>query len=96
MIIPGALLTAVGFPEGAKPGQVDPQILNNLALAYVPTVYIAILIAAGVLFLYRLDKEGHERNLATIRETAAVTEAIAESDPLPAALGPVGVQSRPV
>ncbi|MFC3079189.1 MFS transporter [Phenylobacterium terrae] len=96
VIIPGALLTAVGFPEGAKPGQVDPQILNNLALAYVPTVYIAILIAAGVLFLYRLDKEGHERNLATIRETAAVTEAIAEADPLPAHVGPVGVQSRPV
>ncbi|HEX2560675.1 MFS transporter, partial [Phenylobacterium sp.] len=96
VIIPGVLLTVVGFPEGAKPGQVDPQILDNLALAYVPTVYIAILIAAGVLFLYRLDKAGHERNLATIREAAALTEAIAEADPLPAHLGPVGVQSRPI
>jgi glycoside/pentoside/hexuronide:cation symporter, GPH family len=96
VIIPGALLTAVGFPEGATPGQVDPEILRNLALAYVPTVYVAILIAAGVLFLYRLDKDGHDRNLATLRETAATTEVIAESDPLPAGLGPVGPQSRPI
>jgi len=96
VIIPGVMLTVVGFPESAKPGQVDPQVLTSLAYIYVPVVYFAVLAMAGMLVFYRISQEAHERNLAKLREATATAEAIVESDPLPTPAGTVGVQSRPV
>lgn len=96
VIIPGVMLTVVGFPENARPGAVDPQILTGLAYVYVPVVYAAVLATAGMLVFYRIDRASHERNLAKLREAAATAEVIIEADPAPTAAGTLGVQSRPV
>jgi glycoside/pentoside/hexuronide:cation symporter, GPH family len=94
--VPGLLLTLVGFPEKATPGEVDQVILNRLAMVYIPTILFGLVCSATVLLMYRLDQKAHEKNLATLRESAATVEAIIEADPEPTPLGPVGVQSRPV
>jgi glycoside/pentoside/hexuronide:cation symporter, GPH family len=96
VIIPGVLLTVVGFPEKAKPGSIDPEILTNLAYIYVPVVYFAVLAMAGMLVFYKISKEAHEQNLAKLREVAATAESIVEADPLPSPAGTIGVQSRPI
>jgi Na+/melibiose symporter-like transporter len=94
--IPGVLLTAVGFPEKATPGEVDPAILNRLAMVYIPAILFGLVCSATVLLRYRLDQATHEKNLATLRESAATAEAIVEADHVPTPVGPVGVQSRPI
>jgi Na+/melibiose symporter-like transporter len=96
VIIPGVMLTVVGFPENARPGAVDPQILTGLAYIYVPVVYFAVLAMAGMLVFYRISREAHERNLAKLREATATAEAIIEADPIASPAGAIGVQSRPI
>ena len=49
------LLSAIGFPQGAKPGEVDPTVVRNLGLAFIPVLVEVlsgwILIAAMLLML---------------------------------------------
>jgi GPH family glycoside/pentoside/hexuronide:cation symporter len=74
-ILPGILLALVHFPETAHPNKVDPAIVRNLALAYLPlTVGMAVL-AMLTLFLFRIDREGHARNLAAIAARKAAQAA---------------------
>ncbi|HEX2558614.1 MFS transporter, partial [Phenylobacterium sp.] len=59
----GLLLTFVGFPQDAKPGQVDPEVIRNMAAVYLPIVITLYLAAIATLFAFRLDKSAHEENL---------------------------------
>jgi len=63
----GLILTIVSFPTGARRGQVDPDILTNLALIYLPIVVVLYGTAIGCLFLFRIDKQTHEENLRRLR-----------------------------
>ena len=57
------LLSAIGFPRGAQPGQVSADVVRNLGLVYIP---ILVVLYAGVLaFLstYRISRATHEANL---------------------------------
>jgi GPH family glycoside/pentoside/hexuronide:cation symporter len=71
-IIPGFMLLWVGLPEKAKPESLDPSIMTNLALMYLPTTAVFGGLAIGALILYRLDQATHEANLAKLQ---AVEEA---------------------
>ena len=74
-ILPGLLLSAIGFPEGAKPSSLDPAVMIRLALIYVPiTTGLSVLSIACWRF-YRIDATGHARNLAAIRQDMAATES---------------------
>ena len=73
----GILLGLIAFPENAKPGQVDPAVLRDLVLVYVPLVGILFLAAIGFVSAYRIDRKAHEANLARL---AAAGPALA---PLP-------------
>ena len=79
-ILPGIILAMIEFPDKAKPGLVDADILRNLALAYIPAATVLNMIAIACLRLYRIDAGAHERNLSTIKEAAALAEATAEAD----------------
>jgi GPH family glycoside/pentoside/hexuronide:cation symporter len=57
------LLSAIGFPEGAKPGQVNPHVIFNLGLVYVPTLFFLYLISVAVIGAYRISRESHQENL---------------------------------
>jgi Na+/melibiose symporter-like transporter len=70
--IAGALLTYVGFPTHAVPGTVDPRIIHQLALLYLPCILIFNGGSVAVLVFYKLDSATHERNLQTLRDAAAI------------------------
>lgn len=73
VFVASILLAWVGFPEGAERGQVDPQILTNLAYVYLPVAAGIFFVAILCMFLYKLDRTTHEANLAKLR--AAQTPA---------------------
>jgi GPH family glycoside/pentoside/hexuronide:cation symporter len=61
------LLTAIGFPEGAKPSQVSPHVIFNLGLVYVPTLFLLYLASVAVIGAYRISRESHEENLRRLK-----------------------------
>ena len=92
VFVSGVLLAYVSFPQGAKPGQVDPDLLRNLALIYLPTIGGFYAVAITCLFLYRIDKTTHEENLRKLQQgvlETRTTDAQIEGAS-PAAAGPAG------
>jgi len=92
VFVSGMLLTFVAFPQGAKPNEVDPELLRNLALIYLPTIGGFYAVAISCLFLYRIDKTIHEENLRKLAQgvmDARTTDAQIEGAS-PAATGPAG------
>jgi Na+/melibiose symporter-like transporter len=73
--IAGILISAVGFPVHAVPGTVDPDIVRRLAMLYLPCILIFNGGSVVVLQFYRIDRAAHERNIARLREAAALAEA---------------------
>lgn len=79
-IIPGFLLLWVGMPEKARPEALDPAIMTNLALLYLPATALFALMAIGAIMFYRLDRAGHEANLAKLEEVAALGALVVETE----------------
>lgn len=97
VFISGTILAFIAFPENAKRGQVDPEILHNLGLIYLPTV--AVLFGLGILclFAFNIDKAKHEDNLRKLREradqAAIVEEEAGSASGLAGGASPVGVKA---
>ncbi|MGH7815737.1 MAG: MFS transporter [Candidatus Binataceae bacterium] len=70
----GLLLEAVAFPQGAKPGLVDPLVLRHLALLFVPVTAGCAALAIVALTFYRIDRKTHLHNLEKLRDAAAAAE----------------------
>jgi Na+/melibiose symporter-like transporter len=66
----GLVLAAVHFPQNAIPGHVDPVIIRNLALVYLPLVMVLYGVAMAIIGLYPISRESHAENL---RKLAAET-----------------------
>jgi len=77
IFISGAILKAVEFPVGVKRGQIDPEIVRNLGVAFLPTVGILFGLAIVCLFAFNIDKAKHEENLAKLKDTALQAKAAA-------------------
>lgn len=82
--IAGILITLAGFPTGAAPGSVDPDVVHRLALYWLPCSIIFSGGSVVVLSLYRIDRSVHARNVATLAEAAA----LADETPLAGGEGP--------
>jgi len=78
--IAGSLISLVGFPVKAQPGTVDPDIVRQLALYYIPCVILLNGGSVVALSFYKIDRAAHERNVASLREAAALAET-AEIEP---------------
>ena len=76
--IPGLLISAVGFPVGAKPADVDPAIVRELVWAYLPLTSGMSVLSILTWCFYRIDRGAHARNLAAGREATAVLESAVE------------------
>jgi len=63
VVVAGQILAWSQFPADAKPGKVPAQTLNDLAIAYVPALWLFYAIAIGLLCFYRITREQHEQNL---------------------------------
>lgn len=79
-IIPGFLLLWVGMPDKAKPESLDPSIMTNLALLYLPATALFALMAISAIMFYRLDRAGHEANLAKLADAAALGAVVVETE----------------
>jgi glycoside/pentoside/hexuronide:cation symporter, GPH family len=64
------LLTAIGFPRDAKPGEVDPAVVRNLGLVFVPVLVVLYTVMMTFLGAYRIDRGRHEDNLRRLSERA--------------------------
>jgi Na+/melibiose symporter-like transporter len=75
ILLTGLLLGAVGFPDNAVPGHVDPTIIRNMALVYLPS--IVLLYGIGILIISRfpIDRRDHEENLRKLVAEAAYMPA---------------------
>jgi Na+/melibiose symporter-like transporter len=78
--IAGSLISLVGFPVQAQPGTVDPDIVGQLALFYIPCVILLNGGSVVVLSFYKIDRETHERNVARLRDAAAAETAHIEAE----------------
>ncbi|MFN3857481.1 MAG: MFS transporter [Caulobacter sp.] len=74
-IAAGLVLTIIQFPEGAKPGEVDPKIIANLAIVYMPVIALLYGTALGIMQLYNISRETHVENLRIIAAKAQAAEA---------------------
>ena len=72
----GLLLAFVHFPAHASQVTIDPHIVRNLVLIYMP-VHIA-LIAISIAFFsrYRIDKSEHEETLRQLAASAAIAQPV--------------------
>jgi GPH family glycoside/pentoside/hexuronide:cation symporter len=73
-LVASLLLALVGFPQKADPATIDPEIVRNLALVYMPTV--AGLYGIAILFIlsYRINRQVHADNLAQLRARGEMLE----------------------
>jgi len=84
-IFTSAMLLAVArFPQGAKPGQVDPEVIRNLGMVYAPTLVTLYVLSVVFMSGYRITRESHAE---AIRKLAAAADLEAEGEP-------PGAQSR--
>jgi Na+/melibiose symporter-like transporter len=81
-VLPGLMLAFVAFPDKARPGAVDPAILNQLALIYLPATALMSLASIFTWRFYRIDAQAHEHALVSLREAAANAEAARETSGL--------------
>ena len=85
VFISGTILAFINFPENAKRGQVDPEIIHSMGLIYLPVVCVLFGLGIVSLSFFNIDKAKHEDNLRKLRdlaepaETAGVIEAEAGS-----------------
>lgn len=68
VVAAGQILAVVQFPTQAKPGEVAPEIVADLAYIYVPVVLFFYIIAVAVLALYRINRDDHSANLQQLAE----------------------------
>ena len=65
-----AILAAVRFPAGAKPGQVPAAVIHHLGLVYVPTLIGLNLLGLGLLLGYRITRASHADTLIKLAAKA--------------------------
>jgi len=63
----GVILAFVKFPARASLGHIDPSVIRNLALVYVPTVVCMYLLAMGTVAFYSITRSSHEDALAELK-----------------------------
>jgi Na+/melibiose symporter-like transporter len=79
VFISGLVLTYVHFPTRARPGHVPQDILDHLALTYIPAY--AVLYGIAFLFMlgYRISRTSHHDNLRRLADAAAAAELVEEA-----------------
>ena len=62
------LLGLIGFPQGAKPGEVAADVVRSLGIVYTPMIVALYLVSIGFLALYPISRARHEENLRRLAE----------------------------
>lgn len=67
VLVAGLLLAAVGMPERANPGELDPSVARHLVMIYIPAIALLYIVGASFLKFYRIDRASHEANVAELQ-----------------------------
>lgn len=70
LLITGVILTGAAFPQNAQPGQIAPEVLERMAILYLPIMLGLYLGAITTMLFFKLDKAQHDMNLAEIGRRA--------------------------
>ncbi|HEY2034571.1 MAG TPA: MFS transporter [Rhizomicrobium sp.] len=71
LLASGLVLNAAHFPTHAVPGHVDPAIIHNFALIYLPVTVTLYLVAMAIIGLYPITRESHNENLRKLAAEVA-------------------------
>jgi Na+/melibiose symporter-like transporter len=71
-----SILWLVGFPEKARPGEVAPEIIRNLALVYAPILVGLYVTGLILMFGYKITRQSHKETLTLL---AAEAERVAHA-----------------
>ncbi|MGK0472034.1 MAG: GPH family glycoside/pentoside/hexuronide:cation symporter [Candidatus Azotimanducaceae bacterium] len=63
VVVAGQILAYIQFPTQAKPGEVPPETLADLAYIYIPVILFFYLAALSVLTVYKINRSDHDENL---------------------------------
>jgi glycoside/pentoside/hexuronide:cation symporter, GPH family len=74
VFISSLLLGLVHFPAHAEPGKVDPAIIRNLVLIFVPSQAALYVVTMLLLACYRISRDSHQDNLRKLSDAAAAIE----------------------
>lgn len=77
IFLSGALLGMVGFPEGAKPGDVPVDVLHDLSLGFAGLTTLCGIAAALALARFRITRADHEARLARLELADAAPVLVA-------------------
>ena len=66
----GQILAYSGLPAGAKPGEVDPAIIDRLSIAYIALVAIFAICISLVLRRFPITRADHEARVAALSAAA--------------------------
>ncbi len=69
----GMVLTLVAFPAKAQRGMVDPEVLQQMGLIYVPLLLLVLGPAFLLLTRYPIDEARHRENLRTLADRQATS-----------------------
>jgi GPH family glycoside/pentoside/hexuronide:cation symporter len=70
IFITGFLLSLSGMPNGAKPGEVSPVVVDTLTLAYAACVFVFAIVLVLIVRNFPITREGHEARLALLSQAA--------------------------
>lgn len=82
-LLAGFILSAIHFPEHASPTTIDPSVVHNLGLLYIPAIAGFYGVGITILSRYRITKTQHEDNVRRLNEGVDVASAPVSND-LPA------------
>lgn len=92
-LVAGLALTLIHFPAQAKPGQVDPQIVWNLALWDAVVAGLPGVIAVIFYARYRITRDTHAATAAALRARAGPDNDARPADAIGCAPGVVGIDT---
>ncbi len=78
IFVTGEMLAVIHFPEGARPGQVAPEVIRSLGMVYVPTQFVLYSVAVLFLLGYTITRASHAESL---RKLAAAADLASEGEP---------------
>jgi glycoside/pentoside/hexuronide:cation symporter, GPH family len=79
LFLSGQLLGLIGFPTNAVPGHVDPTIIRDMGLVYLPAIVVLYGIGIAIISRFPIDRSHHEENLRRL---------VAEAEQMPASEHP--------
>lgn len=75
VMVAGLLLTLISFPpRGTPPAEVDPTVVANLALVYMPTLVVLYGAALAAIQGYKITRESHAETLRALAAKAQAAE----------------------